>query len=81
MGIETLVVTLLGTALVTLALMFLPALIELRNPKDAGPRIISDIMPTISVVPIVNIEEEPQNNDVFILGTLNFIGTIPSLEL
>jgi hypothetical protein len=44
-------------------IMLLPALIELKRPKDAGPRIIENFgavqyYPTEASIPLVNIEEE-----------------------
>jgi hypothetical protein len=32
----------LGGVISTIMLMFLPAIMELRNPKDAGPRLIAE---------------------------------------
>jgi hypothetical protein len=37
----TLIIAIAATAIVVL-LMFLPAIIELKKPKDAGPRLITD---------------------------------------
>jgi|YelNatPaOPRAMG01_1025707.scaffolds.fasta_scaffold45839_3 hypothetical protein len=56
MGLETFVITIFGTAFVTISLMFLPAVIELAHPKDAGPRLISDSMGVVDILPVVNIE-------------------------
>ena len=58
MGLETLIVTLLGTAALTMALMFLPAAIELLHPKDAGPRLIEEGISLVTIMPITNIEEK-----------------------
>lgn len=57
MGLETLIATLIGTAALTMALMFLPAAIELLRPKDAGPRLIEDGIAVVTIMPITNIEE------------------------
>ncbi len=61
MGLEMLIVTLLGTASITMILMFLPAAFELFHPKDSGPRLIQDNLDLITIVPIANIEDyQPQ---------------------
>jgi hypothetical protein len=41
-NIEILVASLLLTTALSFGLLFLPAIIELKKPKDAGPRLISD---------------------------------------
>ncbi len=41
-GLDVLIVTLLATASMTMLFLFLPALIELKKPKDKGPRVISE---------------------------------------
>jgi hypothetical protein len=57
MGLETLIETLIGTALVTVTLVFLPATIELFHPKDSGPRLIDDSIDMVTIMPLTNIEE------------------------
>jgi hypothetical protein len=57
MGLETLMITIFGTATVTLSLMFLPAVLELSHPKDAGPRFIHDTASVIFPLPLVDIED------------------------
>jgi hypothetical protein len=58
MGLETLLITIFGTATVMLSLMFLPAVLELSHPKDAGPRFIRDTASKISSLPLVDIEDD-----------------------
>ena len=41
-SIETLVATLAATTILSAVLLFLPAIYELKKPKDAGPRRITD---------------------------------------
>jgi len=41
-NLATLIVTLVSAVGLSVSLLFLPALIELRKPKDAGPRSICD---------------------------------------
>ncbi len=40
-NITLFIVTLIGMAL-TILIMFLPTIIELRKPRDAGPRLITE---------------------------------------
>ncbi len=43
---------------VTLSLMFLPAVLELSRPKDAGPRFINEAVSEIPSLPLVNLEAD-----------------------
>jgi hypothetical protein len=75
----------LGTPFLIL-IMLLPAILELRQPKDGGPRMIMDGIPNVpfqvsTVFSIVNMEEE-QKFDVSLLKSLGkVIGVLPSLEV
>ncbi len=71
----------MGTAAITLSLMLLPAAIELAHPKDAGPRLISDNIALVNVVPLTNIEEEPNIDNISSHGLTGFINSIHNLEL
>ena len=57
-----LIATLIATTAIIIILFFLPAIIELKKPKDAGPRLISDDVPKIRIstlkVFITDIEED-----------------------
>jgi hypothetical protein len=77
MGLVTLLLTMFGTAFVTLSLMFLPAVIELAYPKDAGPRLISDSMGVVNVLPVVNIEGS-YRRDVGL--SLQVLKMLPNME-
>jgi len=59
---DSLIATLIATTAITIVLFFLPALIELKSPKDAGPRLINDNIPKIRISVlkflIADIEEE-----------------------
>jgi hypothetical protein len=81
MTFAVLLVTLLGTVVLTGSLMFLPAAIELLRPKDAGPRLISCDIALSCITAVVNMEEEhPINRQLKYM----FTGTFPeisSLEL
>ncbi len=63
-------------------ILFLPALIELRKPKDAGPRIIGILpakAPLVAFSILRDIDEEPQLDDRLIENsqTLYFL---PNME-
>ena len=45
----SLIATLIATTAIIIVLFFLPALIELKKPKDAGPRLIDDNIPKIRI--------------------------------
>lgn len=81
MGIEVLAFAILGTAFVTLTIMFLPAMIELRNPQDAGPRLINGTVPPPSTAPIANLEEEHPYEGALAAGSLASLPAISSLEV
>ena len=61
---DSLIATLIATIAIVIVLFFLPALIELKKPKDAGPRLINDDTTKIRIsslkVAITDIEEEQE---------------------
>jgi hypothetical protein len=65
--------------------MYLPAIIELRKPKDSGPRLINDNIAKIKIsaleIPIANIEEEQKFDDQLTIGIASFFFLIPNLEV
>jgi hypothetical protein len=66
-------------------IMFLPAFIELKKPKDGGPRRITEEIPEVNVyitrfIPIANIEDEQIFDSALIQTIANFIAVLPSLE-
>ncbi len=77
MGLESLLALIVGTAALTVVIMFLPAIIELRYPKDAGPRFISGCNEVTKFSRVVNIEE-CTNNPFFL--PVGFLDVLPSLE-
>ncbi|MGB9714058.1 MAG: hypothetical protein ACPLZC_03650 [Candidatus Bathyarchaeales archaeon] len=66
--------------------MLLPALLELKRPKDAGPRIIEnfDIMqyhPTEAGIPLVNIEEEQYGlNQKIVRRIVEIMAVLPNMD-
>ena len=81
---QTILILVLGTPLLIL-IVFLPALIELRKPKDCGPRMILGKMPEFYVQPrvvaIANIEEEIKFECSLLPRLLKVIEVLPSLEI
>ena len=65
-------------------LFFLPALIELKRPKDAGPRIIIDNPAKITLgllkIPIIDIEERQRLTYQSIIKNAGFLYDIPNIE-
>ena len=80
---STIALLLLGTPLLLL-IMLLPALVELKKPRDRGPRMIMDTIPEMQIfvvsLPIANIDED-QKFDLSLLRPLTkIIEFLPSLE-
>jgi hypothetical protein len=73
------------TAIVTsvVMLLFLPAIVELKKPKDSGPRLIKENLESVRIsefiTGIVDLEEE--ENDKSTLGLTNFLCRFPNLEV
>lgn len=78
-------VTLIAIITMTFLLMYLPAIIELRKPKDSGPRLINDNIAKIKIsaleIPIANIEEEQKFDDQLTISIASFFFPIPNLEV
>ncbi len=81
---NSLIATLIATTAIIIVLFFLPALIELKKPKDAGPRLINDNIPKIRIgtlkVPITDIEEEQKFTYQSIIKIADSLYTLPNLE-
>ena len=75
------------SAISTLILItFLPAFIELKKPKDEGPRrIIAGVsevnLRVAHVLPIVNIEDEQKFDSSLVQTMAKAISFLPSLEI
>jgi hypothetical protein len=82
-SLETLIVTLIVTSVIFVALLFLPAIIELKKPKDAGPRLICDfsqILLSYLKISLLNIEEDLKFDSQFTSKIGVFLRFIPNLE-
>ncbi|MGQ9507578.1 MAG: hypothetical protein ACUVTB_06980 [Candidatus Bathycorpusculaceae bacterium] len=74
MGISTLIL-----------IMLLPSLLELKKPKDAGPRIIIDRVSDMQTLwkeamPILDLEEERISDNMLIRKIVEIISVLPNLE-
>jgi len=83
----TMVITLLFGVSVLVFIMLLPALLELKRPRDSGPRTIMDDAPIIQhlktrrMIPLESIEEEKFRLDQTILKKIaDVIAVLPTLE-
>ena len=84
--LNSIITVLTLTAPLLIIIVFLPALVELKKPKDNGPRMIMEnasefeaVM--ITIIPLANIEEN-RKFDVALIRTLSrIIEVLPSLEI
>jgi hypothetical protein len=80
-----LTVLMLGTPILIL-IMLLPVLVELKKPKDAGPRMIMGNISEVPIqmmrmIPLANIEEKQNFDSALIQALAKIIGALPSLEV
>ena len=78
-------ILILGTATLIL-IMLLPALLELKKPKDGGPRMIMDNISEVQIqimrmIPIASIEDEQKFDSALIQPLAKIIEALPSLEV
>ena len=78
-------ILILGTTTLIL-IMLLPALLELKKPKDGGPRMILDNISEVQIqimrmIPIASIEDEQKFDSALIQPLAKIIEVLPSLEV
>ena len=78
-------ILILGTTTLIL-IMLLPALLELKKPKDGGPRLILDNISEVQIqimrmIPIASIEDEQKFDSALIQPLAKIIAILPSLEV
>jgi hypothetical protein len=78
-------ILILGTTTLIL-IMLLPALLELKKPKDGGPRMILDNISEVQIqimrmIPIASIEDEQKFDSALIQPLAKIIAILPSLEV
>jgi hypothetical protein len=76
----------LGLGVLTFILiMLLPALFELKMPKDAGPRMIKDYTLPVNLatkeVLITNLEEKQGLEQILVKNIMDAISVLPNLEV
>jgi len=64
-------------------IMLLPALIEVKKPKDAGPRIIenSNIVPQINEKPLFNMDDEQHFDKKLTQKVAEILSLLHNLEV
>jgi len=80
MALIMLLIALLGTVAFTSSLMLLPAVIELRHPKDAGPRLIIENF-ALQGTMLKSLEDENTFNIQLLQLLSGYCPDLPSLEL
>ena len=79
-----LIIIILVTAPILLLITFLPAFIELKNPKDDGPRVIAikteNSVHLARFIPLANMEDEQTFNVSLKQKIASIIAVLPSLE-
>ena len=72
--------------LIFIFIMLLPALLELKKPKDAGPRMMLNDVPVlqqlqiVQKIPITNMEEDLGFDQMAVKKIANVIAMLPNLE-
>jgi hypothetical protein len=82
---SAILLTVIGTIGLIL-ILFLPAFLELRKPKDRGPRMIMNdfhglLTGSSSIGAVVNIEEEQWFDRSLLMRLLKVIEVLPCLEV
>ena len=81
---NTFITYLAALIVMIIILFFLPAIVELKRPTDAGPRIISDnpakIMLSMLKIPIIDIEERQTLTYQPAIKNAAFLYNIPNIE-
>jgi hypothetical protein len=80
LGLELLVAILVGSAVLTGSLLFLPVVLELVHPRDAGPRLI-DGGDSLGLVCMLNLEEEPLSTAGLNIDLFGCLKGLYSLEV
>jgi hypothetical protein len=76
-------VTLASGVVVFILVMFLPALFELRNPKDSGPRkLLDESLDAVSQMKIASLErgEETLADPALVKKVASVLSVLPDLE-
>jgi hypothetical protein len=85
-NLTSIIIILIVATPILLLIMFLPTILELKKPKDEGPRMIMGSIPevktrTVHVIHIANIEKE-QKFDISLIQTMaKIIEVLTNLEV
>ena len=85
-NLTSIIIILIVATPILILIMFLPTILELKKPKDGGPRMIMGSIPevktrTVHVIHIANIEKE-QKFDISLIQTMaKIIEVLPNLEV
>lgn len=83
-NISMLAVTFGATVALTMLIMLLPAILELKKPLDAGPRLImndaTQFAAVQSRIPLKNLEDESKPVNQLKVKLTDFHSLLPNLE-
>ena len=78
------IITLIFGVATFILIMFLPALLELKKPRDAGPRMIMNDVAARQLQqemkPLLRIEDEISVDQVLVKKIADIIAALPNLE-
>jgi hypothetical protein len=82
----TAIIAIIITTPALILIMFLPAFVELKKPKDGGPRKIMGEIPKVNLrmmrfIPLASIEDEQKFDSSLIQTMAKTIAVLPSLEV
>ena len=85
-NLTSIIALLVVTTPILILVMFLPALLELKKPKDSGPRMIMGTDPGVNmrllhVIPFVSMEDEQKFDKSLIQTLAGIIEILPSFEV
>jgi len=85
-NLTSIIIILIVATPILIFIMFLPALLELKKPKDRGPRMIMGSIPEVNmcimhVIPITNIEDEQKFDSSLIQTMAKILEVLPTLEV
>jgi hypothetical protein len=84
-SLENWIAILALTTTLSAMLLFLPAIIELRKPKDAGPRLIPDYFVQMRLLSqktaLFNIDDDLKYDSQIVMIFENFLNFIPNLDV
>jgi hypothetical protein len=85
-NLTSIIIILIAATPILILILFLLAFLELKKPKDRGPRMIMESIPevktrTIHVIHIANIEKEQKFDSSLIQTMAKIIEVLPNLKV